>query len=133
MVTAGTEDNMIRQSYKITALYCRIDHGSRSAMSAVYAQNQQKRLVYYAKEQRLHNLQIFCDRGYSGCNIDRPEYQKMLAAIRADQVSDVVVMDLSRLNRNSANCCWSWRNTMLYFTAFWSSSPVPSFPCSARF
>ena len=136
MVTAGTEDNMIRQSYKITALYCRIDHGSRSAMSAVYAQNQQKRLVYYAKEQRLHNLQIFCDRGYSGCNIDRPEYQKMLAAIRADQVSDVVVMDLSRLIetvRISANCCWSWRNTMLYFTAFWSSSPVPSFPCSARF
>ena len=103
MVTAGTEDNMIRQSYKITALYCRIDHGSRSAMSAACAQNQQKRLVHYAKEQGLHNLQIFCDRGYSGCNTDRPEYQKMLAAIRTDQVSNVVVLNLSRLNRSYEN------------------------------
>lgn len=103
MVTAGTEDNMIRQSYKITALYCRIDHGSRSAMSAAYAQNQQKRLVHYAKEQGLHNLQVFCDCGYSGCNTDRPEYQKMLAAIRADQVSNVVVFDLTRLNRGYEN------------------------------
>lgn len=103
MVTAGTEDNMIRQSYKITALYCRIDHGSRSAMSAACAQNQQKRLVHYAKEQGLHNLQIFCDCGYSGCNTDRPEYQKMLAAIRAGQVSNVVVLNLSRLNRSYAN------------------------------
>ena len=89
---------MIRQSYKITALYCRIDHGSRSAMSAACAQNQQKRLVHYAKEQELHNLQIFC-----GCNTDRPEYQKMLAAIRADQVSNVVVLNLSRLNRSYEN------------------------------
>lgn len=94
---------MIRQSYKFTALYCRIDHGSHSAMSAVCAQNQQKRLVHYAKEHGLHNLQIFCDCGYSGYNTNRPEYQKMLAAIRADQVSDVVVFDLSRLNRNHEN------------------------------
>ena len=103
MVAAGTEYNMIRQSCKITALYCRIDHGSHSAMSAACAENQQKRLVHYAKEHGLHNLQVFCDCGYSGCNTDRPEYQKMLAAIRADQVSDVVVFDLLRLNRNREN------------------------------
>ncbi len=59
--------------------------------------------AYYAKEQGLHNLQVFCDCGYSGCNTDRPEYQKMLAAIRADQVSNVVVFDLTRLNRGYEN------------------------------
>ena len=48
-------------------------------------------------------LQIFCDCGYSGCNTDRPEYQKMLAAIRTDQVSNVVVLNLSRLNRSYEN------------------------------
>ena len=55
------------------------------------------------REQGLHNLQIFCDCGYSGCNTDRPEYQKMLAAIRTDQVSNVVVLNLSRLNRSYEN------------------------------
>lgn len=85
--------------YKVTALYCRVDSGQHSAMSAACAQNQQKRLAYYAKEHGLANLRIFSDCGYSGCNTDRPEYQKMLAAIRADQVSNVVVFDLTRLNR----------------------------------
>ena len=89
--------------YKVTALYCRVDSGQHSAMSAACAQNQQKRLAYYAKEHGLANLRIFSDCGYSGCNTDRPEYQKMLAAIRADQVSTVVVFDLTRLNRGYEN------------------------------
>ncbi len=89
--------------YKVTALYCRVDSGQHSAMSAACAQNQQKRLAYYAKEHGLANLRIFSDCGYSGCNTDRPEYQKMLAAIRADQVSNVVVFDLTRLNRGYEN------------------------------
>ena len=41
--------------YKVTALYCRVDSGQHSAMPAACAQNQQKRLAYYAKE---HALQI---------------------------------------------------------------------------
>ena len=89
--------------YKVTALYCRVDSGQHSAMSAACAQNQQKRLAYYAKEHGLANLRIFSDCGYSGCNTDRPDYQKMLAAIRADQVSNVVVFDLTRLNRGYEN------------------------------
>ena len=35
--------------------------------------------------------------------IQIPEYQKMLAAIRTDQVSNVVVLNLSRLNRSYEN------------------------------
>ena len=94
---------MIRQSYKITALYCRIDHGAHSAMSAFCAQNQQKRLMFYAREHGLQNSQIFSDCGYSGNNTSRPAYQKLLAAIHADEVSDIVVYELSRLNRDFEN------------------------------
>ena len=94
---------MIRQSYKITALYCRIDHGSHSAMSAFCAQNQQKRLMFYAREHRLQNPKVFSDCGYSGNNTSRPAYRKLLAAIRADEVSDIVVYELSRLNRDFEN------------------------------
>ena len=94
---------MIRQPYKSTALYCRIDHGAHSAMSAFCAQNQQKRLMFYAREHRLQNSQIFSDCGYSGNNTSRPAYQKLLAAIHADEVIDVVIYELSRLNRDREN------------------------------
>mgnify|MGYP002611079906 CR=1 FL=1 len=94
---------MIRQSYKITALYCRIDHGTHSAMSALCAQNQQKRLMFYAREHGLQNPKVFSDCGYSGNNTSRPAYRKLLAAIRADEVSDIVVYELSRLNRDFDN------------------------------
>lgn len=89
--------------YKVTALYCRVDSGQHSAMSAACAQNQQKRLAYYAKEHGLANLRIFSDCGYNGLKIDRPAYQELLEAIRTDQVSDVIVFDLSRLNRDFDN------------------------------
>lgn len=89
--------------YKVTALYCRVDSGQHSAMSAACAQNQQKRLAYYAKEHGLANLRIFSDCGYNGLKTDRPAYQELLEAIRTDQVSDVIVFDLSRLNRDFDN------------------------------
>ena len=89
--------------YKVTALYCRVDSGQHSVMSAACAQNQQKRLAYYAKEHGLTNLQIFSDCGYNGSKTDRPAYQKLLEAIRTEQVSDVIVYDLSRLNRDFDN------------------------------
>ena len=94
---------MIRQSYKITAIYCSIDHGAHSAMSAFCEQNQQKRLMFYAREHGLQNSQIFSDCGYSGNNTSRPAYQKLLAAIHADEVIDVVIYELSRLNRDREN------------------------------
>lgn len=57
----------------------------------------------YAKEHGLANLRIFSDCGYNGLKTDRPAYQKLLEAIRTDQVSDVIVYDLSRLNRDFDN------------------------------
>lgn len=57
----------------------------------------------YAKEHGLANLRIFSDCGYNGLKTDRPAYQELLEAIRTDQVSDVIVYDLSRLNRDPDN------------------------------
>ena len=62
-----------------------------------------KTACYYAKEHGLANLRIFSDCGYNGLKTDRPAYQELLEAIRTDQVSDVIVFDLSRLNRDFDN------------------------------
>ena len=42
----------------------------------------------------------FVDDGLTGTNFDRPQFQKMLALIRAGEINCVVVKDLSRFGRN---------------------------------
>lgn len=44
--------------------------------------------------------QVFADRGYSGKNTDRPEFQKMLALIRAGRIRRVICYKLDRCSRS---------------------------------
>lgn len=94
---------MNRQSNKITALYCRIAH-YHSEMDALAARNQMERLTAYAAKNGLQNPKFFCDWGFSGTTTGRPEYQRMLWAVEAGNVSDLVVMSLSRLCRDFMAC-----------------------------
>ncbi|MCL1824024.1 MAG: recombinase family protein [Oscillospiraceae bacterium] len=43
---------------------------------------------------------VFSDEGYSAKNTERPEFQKMLAAIKSGKISGVVCYRLDRLSRN---------------------------------
>lgn len=92
---------MNKQSNKITALYCRIDHGKHDALCAI--QLQQELLVQYAKEKGVHNLHIFADCGFSGVTFERPEFQHMLCEIKAGRVGALVVTNISRLGRDTFN------------------------------
>ena len=94
---------MNRQSNKITALYCRIAH-YHSEMDTLAARNQMERLTAYAAGNGLRNPKFFCDWGFSGTTTDRPEYQRMLRAVEAGNVSDLVVMNLPRLCRDFMAC-----------------------------
>jgi len=46
------------------------------------------------------DIAIYSDEGYSGKNTERPEYQKMLEAIRNEQIHCVVCYRLDRLSRS---------------------------------
>lgn len=94
---------MIRQSNKITAVYCRIARYD-SEFDTLVGQHQQNALLQYAAEHGLDNPQLFCDWGFSGTNDRRPEYRRMLREVKAGNVSAIVVKDLSRLSRNYAAC-----------------------------
>ena len=48
-------------------------------------------------------VQVYSDRGFSGRNTDRPALRALLAAIRADEVSRVLVYKLDRISRNLAD------------------------------
>lgn len=42
----------------------------------------------------------YCDDGYTGTNFDRPEFQKMMEAIRRGEINCIIVKDLSRFGRD---------------------------------
>lgn len=95
---------MIRQSEKITALYCRLAHYHNEPMDHSIAQNQMDALSRYAETHGLPNPRFFCDWGFSGTSRKRPEYQRMLRLIKQRKVSNLVVWDMSRLTRSFTVC-----------------------------
>ena len=90
---------MDRQSDKITALYCRIGRPF-DGRETITAHAQIDKLSEYAKEHDLKNPKFFCDWGYSGLTSERPEYQRMLQEVVSGNVTDLVVLNLSRLDRD---------------------------------
>lgn len=109
-VAQPKEDNeMLRATDKITALYCRLSvedtkdekkNGKEDLSNSI--QNQKAILLQYARDHRFPHPTFFIDDGYSGVTYDRPGFQKMLDEIEAGHVGTVITKDLSRLGRNSA-------------------------------
>lgn len=109
-VAQQKEDNeMLRATDKITALYCRLSvedtkdekkNGKEDLSNSI--QNQKAMLLQYARDHRFPHPTFFIDDGYSGVTYDRPGFQKMLDEIEAGHVGVVITKDLSRLGRNSA-------------------------------
>ena len=96
------EQDMNRQSDKITAIYCRLSRDDELTGESNSIVNQKAILKKYAQEQGFRNIQFFVDDGYSGANYDRPGFQAMLAEIEAGRVAVCITKDLSRLGRNSS-------------------------------
>lgn len=102
------DNNMLRATDKITALYCRLSvedtkekGGKDDPSNSIH--HQQIMLMEYAKSQHFPNPTFFIDDGYSGVDFsNRPGFQKMLAEIEAGHVEVVITKDLSRLGRNSS-------------------------------
>lgn len=57
-------------------------------------------LTKYAKEQGFRNIQYFVDDGYSGANFQRPDWQRMIELVEADQVGIPLAKDMSRIGGN---------------------------------
>ena len=65
-------------------------------------------------------VMLYQDRGYSGKNTDRPDFQRLLKDIRAGKISKIYVYRLDRFSRSiadSPSCGRRCRSTT------WSSSP----------
>jgi DNA invertase Pin-like site-specific DNA recombinase len=91
----------MKQSDKITALYCRLSQEDLQAGESMSIQNQKLILQKYADEHHFLNTQFFVDDGFSGVDFERREgLQSMLREVEAGNVAAVITKDLSRLGRN---------------------------------
>ena len=91
---------MLRQSDKITALYCRLSRDDELQGDSNSIVNQKAILSKYAKENHFSNTLFFVDDGYSGTNFNRPSWGELLERIENGEVSTLIVKDMSRLGRD---------------------------------
>lgn len=61
---------------------------------------QMKKLEKWCELHDVNHYEFYIDGGYSGSNLNRPEMERMIADIRAGQVSAVVVYKLDRISRS---------------------------------
>ena len=94
------EENMAKQSDKITAIYCRLSRDDELAGESNSITNQKAQLARYAHDQGFRNIKYFVDDGYSGANFQRPDRQRMMELVEADKVGVLLVKDMSRAGRN---------------------------------
>ena len=93
-------ENMLRQSDKITALYCRLSRDDELTGDSNSIVNQKTILSKYAKENHFSNPLFFVDDRYSGTNFNRPSWNELLEKIENGEVSTLIVKDMSRLGRD---------------------------------
>ena len=90
----------MKQSDKITALYCRLSRDDDQQGDSNSIVNQKAFLAKYAKEQGFRNIEYFVDDGYSGANFQRPDWQRMMSLVDEGKIGIVIAKDMSRIGRN---------------------------------
>ena len=98
--TEKEEQEFMRQSDKITALYCRLSRDDELQGDSNSIVNQKSILSKYAKENGFKNLQYFVDDGFSGTNFNRPSWNDLIALVEDNKVGAIIVKDMSRLGRD---------------------------------
>ena len=90
----------MKQSDKITALYCRLSRDDDQQGDSNSIVNQKAFLARFAREKGFRNIEYFVDDGYSGANFQRPDWQRMMALVDEGKIGIIVAKDMSRIGRN---------------------------------
>lgn len=95
------------------AIYIRVSTEEQCENPEGSIKNQEERLRqtvrYYQESGKSCELAgVFVDAGLSAKNMNRPELQKLLKAIRQGDVNLVMVTELSRLSRTTKDFCEMW-------------------------
>lgn len=103
MESGGTQ--MKAKEYYNVAIYLRLSRddgdtdGDKIESNSISSQRDMIR-SYIKKQNNMEIYDIYVDDGYSGVNLDRPEFHRMMKDIEARKIDCVIVKDLSRLGRD---------------------------------
>lgn len=100
---AGQPSRVIR-TWKV-ALYIRLSREDDDDKAESYSVTSQREILkeYLKQHPDMELYDIYIDDGWSGTNFDRPDFQRMIADVKARRVTCVVVKDLSRFCRNAVD------------------------------
>ena len=100
---AGQPSQVIR-TWKV-ALYIRLSREDDDDKAESYSVTSQREILkeYLKQHPDMELYDIYIDDGWSGTNFDRPDFQRMIADVKARRVTCVVVKDLSRFCRNAVD------------------------------
>lgn len=94
------EKEKISMSIKITALYERLSRDDEMQGESNSIRNQKEYLEDFARKNGFQNIRHFTDDGVSGIIFEREGFKKMIAEVEAENVSTVIVKDMSRFGRH---------------------------------
>ncbi|MBC9783486.1 recombinase family protein [Heliobacterium chlorum] len=88
-----------------TALYVRVSDDEQ-AEEGYSIPEQTDFLIQWAHLQKIKNFKVYVDDGYTGKNMNRPDFQKILHGIESGSIGMVVTKKLNRLSRNLIDTLW---------------------------
>ena len=91
---------MKKANDKYTILYARLSKEDKNIGESDSIQNQRLILEKYAKDNGFLNTKFMFDDGVSGTNFNRPAWNEVIELVENDEVSMIIIKDLSRLGRN---------------------------------
>ena len=80
---------------KKVAIYCRVASKNR-----IEIKKQKEILKNYCNENNYEIYKIYIDNGYSGLDVNRPNYNKLLNDLKKNMFDTIIVRDMSRLGRS---------------------------------
>lgn len=83
---------------KKAAIYIRVSTDAQ--MEGYSVEAQQEALEAYCISKGLRNYELYIDGGFTGSNLERPAMQRLIADVKAGQISHVLVYKLDRLSRS---------------------------------
>lgn len=96
-----TESPAPAQKKYRTAAYVRLSVEDSGKPGADTIEGQKNLLLHFIEnDQSLTLYGLFCDNGRTGTDFERPEFEKLMEAVKHGEVDCIVVKDLSRFGRN---------------------------------
>lgn len=96
-----TKSSGRQQQTNTCALYMRLSREDDKGIESTSIETQRKILRDYAHANGFLIYDEYVDDGYTGTNLDRPAFNRMLKDIEAGKINTIITKDISRLGRNS--------------------------------